>query len=78
MNKELIDKIKDRFPTGTRVELIHMEDVQAPPMGTQGTVKCIDDIGTIHINWDNGSTLGVVPGEDVIRKVETDGNDRNL
>lgn len=52
---------------GKRVELIYMNDKQAPVPGTQGTVTKIDDIGTIHVNWDNGSSLGLVTGEDIFK-----------
>lgn len=48
---------------------IRMEDPQAPSIGTLGTVKAVDDIGTIHVAWDNGSSLGVVLGVDDCRKV---------
>ena len=58
------------YPKGTRVELIKMDDVQAPPLGTQGTVTGVDDIGTIMVDWDNGSKLGVVLGEDICRKIK--------
>ena len=54
----------------TRVELIKRDDVQAPPRGTQGTVTGVDDIGTIMVDWDNGSKLGVVLGEDICRKIK--------
>ena len=47
-----------------------MDDVQAPPLGTQGTVTEVDDIGTIMVDWDNGSKLGVVLGEDICRKIK--------
>lgn len=49
---------------GKRVELIYMNDDQAPEAGTKGVVTKIDDIGTIHVTWDNGSTLGLLPNED--------------
>lgn len=49
---------------GDRVELVSMDDNQAPPVGTCGTVYHIDDIGTIHVRWDNGSGLGLIPGVD--------------
>lgn len=61
---------KDDFPAGARVKLIKMKDDQAPDKGTLGTVKSVDDIGTVHIKWDNGSSLGAVMGVDIIEKVE--------
>lgn len=51
--------IKEQYPKGTRVQLLRMEDIQAPPIGTLGTVMGVDDIGTILVKWDCGSTLGV-------------------
>lgn len=61
--------LKERFLEGTRVELVDMCDIHAVPLGTRGTVRCVDDMATIHIDWDNGSTLGVVYGEDHCRKL---------
>lgn len=49
---------------GKRVKLIKMNDPQAPPSGTHGTIKCTDGIGQIHVNWDNGSTLAIQPVDD--------------
>lgn len=69
MNDEVLEKLKEEYPVGTRVELVKMDDKNAPPRGTKGTVRHIDSIGTIHINWDNGSGLGVVYGIDKVRKV---------
>ena len=57
------------YPAGTRVELVRMDDAQAPPVGTKGTVKGVDDTGSLLMRWDNGSGLNVVYGEDVVRKV---------
>jgi hypothetical protein len=54
---------------GKRVELIYMDDAQAPPVGTKGTVTKIDDIGTIHVNWDNGSSLGLIKDEDIFKVI---------
>lgn len=63
-------RIKETYPPGTRIELISMEDPFAPvPPGTRGTVKVVDDIGQLHMNWDNGRSLAVVPGEDSFRKL---------
>ena len=67
IRKELLDDLRERYTKGTRVELIRMEDPQAPPVGTKGTVTAVDDIGTIHVNWDTGSSLGIAYGEDQCR-----------
>ena len=67
------DKVKiykEKYPKGTRVELIYMEDAQAVPSGTKGTVVCVDDMGTIHMKWDNGRTLGLIPEVDNFKKIE--------
>ena len=74
ISKEALQALRERFPKGTRVELVQMDDPQAPPIGTNGTVIGVDDIGTIHVRWDCGSSLGVAYGEDVCRKV-ADSND---
>lgn len=55
---------------GARVRLISMDDMQAPPAGTEGTVQYVDDAGTIHVQWDTGGSLGLVPGEDEWELVE--------
>ncbi len=55
---------------GTRVRLIAMDDVQAPPAGTEGTVQYVDDAGTIHVQWDTGSSLGLIPGTDEWEVIE--------
>ena len=67
--KEIIDNIKKMYPEGTRVELIDMDDKQAPPVGTRGTVISVDDIGTIHVQWDNGSSLGIAFRKDSCKKI---------
>ena len=60
---------KEMYPVGTRIELINMKDTQAVPSGTKGTVVCVDDMGTIHMKWDNGRTLALIPGEDEFKKI---------
>ena len=67
MDKKQIERLREQYPKGTRVELIRMEDPQAPPVGTKGTVIGVDDIGTIHVKWDTGSMLGIAFGEDQCR-----------
>lgn len=66
---EIIKQLKKQYPSGTRVELIEMNDISAPPIGTLGTVHYVDDIGTIHVKWDNCSMLGVAYPEDKIIKI---------
>ena len=72
ISKEALKALRERFPKGTRVELVHMNDpfnTRLVP-GCKGTVVSVDDIGTIHVKWDCGSGLGVAYGEDVCRKVD--------
>lgn len=61
---------KEKYPPGTRIELINMNDPFAPvDAGTRGTVKHVDDAGQIHMSWDNGRTLPLDSGEDSFRKL---------
>lgn len=69
ISREALQALRERFPKGTRVELVQMDDLQAPPIGTKGTVIGADDIGSIMVSWDNGSGLNVAYGVDVCRKV---------
>ncbi|MGN1026463.1 MAG: DUF4314 domain-containing protein [Faecousia sp.] len=69
ISREALQALCERFPKGTRVELVQMDDPQAPPIGTKGTVIGVDDIGSIMVRWDNGSGLNVAYGEDICRKV---------
>ena len=57
-----IKKLKDVYRKGMKVKLIKMNDAQAVPPGTEGTIVDVDDIGTIHVKWDTGSSLGPVEG----------------
>lgn len=64
-NRNQVERIKNSYPIGTRIELIStMDDVQGVEKGTKGTVIGVDDIGIIHMKWDNGRGLGLIPGED--------------
>ena len=71
MKKCILEELRKQYPVGSRVELIKMEDVQAPPIGTKGTVLGVDDIGSIMVAWDNGSSLNVVYSVDKVRMLET-------
>ena len=69
-DKEALEKLRNDYPEGCRVQLVQMNDEFAPRIGTYGTVTCVDDMGTIHVAWENGSSLGVVYGIDICRKVK--------
>ncbi|MBO6209824.1 MAG: DUF4314 domain-containing protein [Schwartzia sp.] len=68
-SKEQIELIRKEYPTGTKVELLAMDDKQAPPVGTIGEVIAVDDIGQLVMRWQNGSGLNLIPGVDSFRKV---------
>ena len=68
-SREIVERVKKEYPAGTRVILEHMDDVQAPPIGTMGTVTGVDDTASICVRWDNGSGLNVVYGEDRVTKM---------
>lgn len=81
VDEELVQRMKRQYPAGTRIELDHMGDDPRPiAPGTKGTVKVVDDMGTVHCAFDNGRYLGLVPGEDVFHviaeKQKTDRGDR--
>ncbi len=69
-NRETVERVRREDPAGTRVELVRMDDAQAPPIGTRGTVKGVDDSGSIMVAWDCGSFLHVLFGVDECRIVQ--------
>ena len=71
-SREIVERVRREYPAGTRVELVRMEDVQAPPTGTKGTVTGVDDTASVMVAWDNGSSLHVIYGEDVVRRIKED------
>ena len=70
ISKERLQSLRKMYPVGCRVELIRMDDIQAPAIGTKGTVIGVDDIGSIMVSWETGSSLSVVIGEDLCRRIE--------
>lgn len=71
-SKRIVAGLRAEYPDGCRIVLDKMDDVQAPPVGTQGTVHGVDDTGSILVHWDTGSRLNVVYDEDQCHKVSTD------
>ncbi len=71
-SKETIEALRKAYPVGCTVELIEMDDPQAPLPGTLGKVVAVDDIGTIHVAWNTGSGLGIAWGQDRCRRVDHD------
>lgn len=59
--KQELERLRKKYPAGSRVKLNHMSDVQAPPPGTLGTITYVDDAGSIGVHWDNGSNLSLIP-----------------
>ena len=72
ISKERLHHLRKKYPVGCRVELLRMDDIQAPVIGTKGTVIGVDDIGSIMVSWDTGSSLSVVYGEDLCRRIDDD------
>ena len=50
-NEKIVEKLRKRYPEGCRVELVKMNDKQAPPIGTKGTVFGVDDAGSFLGQW---------------------------
>ena len=71
MRPEMLKRIREKYPVGCTVEIIEMCDPYRDiPAGLRGTVTHVDDTGTVFADWENGSTLGAVFGEDRIRRVD--------
>lgn len=68
-DRKTVERIRDEYPAGTKVELISMDDPHAPSAGTVGEVLGVDDTGSLMMKWTNGSSLSVVYGEDRVRKL---------
>ena len=66
--KETIKRLREEYPPGTRIVLDSMDDPHAPPSGTKGTVAYVDDQAKIGMNWDNGSSLSLMPSLDSFSK----------
>lgn len=70
ISRDQLQRLREAYPKGSRVELVQMDDPQAPPIGTNGTVIGVDDIGSIMVDWDNGCGLSVAWGADHCRRID--------
>lgn len=71
MNAKIVELLKKRYPAGTRVRLLKMEDPNPVPIGMLGTVEDVDDIGSLVVQWDNGRQLHVLRGIDEVEKIDS-------
>ena len=71
MTPDILASLREQYPPGTRVELLRMDDPQAPAIGTKGTVRGVDDTGSIMVAWDNGGSLHVLFGVDECRTISS-------
>ena len=69
VTQKQVERLRQEYPKGTRLKLISMEDPQGVPEGTVGEVELVDDIGQIHVRWETGSGLALIPEVDRFQKV---------
>lgn len=68
--RRFAERMKNNYPPGTRIVLLQMGDDPRPiKSNTRGTVRVVDDMGTLHCHFDNGRQLGLVSGEDSFRRL---------
>lgn len=70
LNQTEVDEIRKMYPSGTRIKLIYMNDLNSVPSGTKGTVDFVDDAGQIQMIWDNGRSLALIVGVDKFEKIK--------
>lgn len=68
-NKANLERLRRVYPKGTKVRLLAMDDPQAPPVGTKGEVRGVDDAGNILVSWENGSSLSLILGTDKFERI---------
>ena len=72
-NKAYLEQLRKQYPKGTKLQMITMRNEKYPiPPGTVGEVTHIDDMGSIHMKWENGSFLAIIPEVDSFRVAEAE------
>ena len=72
-NKNYLEQLRKQYPVGTKIRLISMRDEKYPILsGTIGEVTHIDDLGSIHMKWQNGSSLAIIPEVDSFKVLEAE------
>ena len=69
-SKADLERLRRTYSKGTKVRLLAMDDIQAPPIGAKGEVRGVDDAGSILVRWENGSSLSLIPGADKFEILE--------
>lgn len=77
-SREQVKRIKVRYPVGTKVRLVRMDDPQAPPVGTVGVIQGVDDIGSLLVEWATGSRLHLIIGEDQFHLIQGEHEDERV
>lgn len=66
MKKYSKEELIRKYPIGCKVKLLHMDDLYAPPIGSIGTVKGVDDLNSILVQWENHGRLSILPDDIII------------
>ncbi|NCC90401.1 MAG: DUF4314 domain-containing protein [Spirochaetia bacterium] len=69
VTQKQVERLRQEYPKGTRLQVTFMDDPHGVPEGTVGEVEFIDDAGQIHMKWENGSCLALIPGVDGFRRI---------
>ncbi len=78
LNRNLIERLKTKYPKDTAIELEHMEGEDQMLSGLKGKVLAVDDIGQIHVEWENGSTLALDVEADRFHTIETIAEEQSI
>ena len=70
-DRKTVERIRQQYPPGTRIRLLSMDDAQAPPAGTEGKVRGVDDAGHILMSWSGGGSLSLIYGVDSFEVLPT-------